>query len=76
MEALRRAADFYVNSDALIGSKTRINGLRLEATDADWAFGDGPLASGPMLALLMAMTGRKVFLPELTDEGVEILRGR
>lgn len=74
--ALREAADFYTGSNVLIGSKTRISGIRLKATDADWSAGEGPTASGPMLAIVMAMTGRKAFIDELTGEGVTMLRDR
>ncbi len=76
MVALRRIGDMYVKSNALIGAKTRVQGVRLEATDTDWSAGDGPTARGSMLALVMSMTGRKVFLDELSGEGVEVLRSR
>lgn len=76
MEAVRRAADMYVGSNALIGAKRRIAGVRLEATDTDWAAGDGPRAEGPLLSLVMVMTGRQAFLDELDGEGVAILRSR
>ena len=49
--------------------------LTLKATDTEWSYGTGPEVSGPMLALLMAMTGRKV-TDQLTGEGVETLRSR
>ncbi len=76
MTALRQAADMYVGSNALIGAKNRIQGVRLEATDTDWSTGSGPTASGSMLAVLMAMTGRSVFLHEMSGDGVAVLRGR
>lgn len=68
-------ADFYKNSNLLIGSKRRIASVRLAATDADWQYGSGPKVEGPMIALVMAMTGRAVALDDLSGEGVEILRG-
>ena len=74
--ALRGAADFYTGSTVLSGARDRITGVRLEATDDDWTHGDGPTASGPLLAIVMAMTGRATFLDELSGEGVEVLRGR
>ena len=67
-------ADFYRGSNMLIGTKRRIDGVTLRATDADWRHGDGPEASGPMIALVMAMTGRKVALDDLTGKGVAVLR--
>jgi uncharacterized protein (TIGR03083 family) len=69
-------ADFYRKSNLLIGSKRRIAGVTLRATDTDWQHGDGPLASGPILALVMAMTGRTVALEDLSGDGVAVLRGR
>lgn len=69
-------ADFYQGSNLLIGTKRRIDGVTLRAIDADWRHGSGPEASGPMIALVMAMTGRKVALDDLTGEGVAVLRER
>ena len=69
-------ADFYKNSNLIIGAKKRIDGVTLRATDADWAHGTGPEASGPAIALVLAMTGRRAALDDLTGEGVAVLRGR
>jgi uncharacterized protein (TIGR03083 family) len=76
IEALTAVADFYKGSNLLIGTKRRIEGVTLKATDTDWSYGSGPEASGPMLSLVMAMTGRRVALDDLTGPGVETLRGR
>ena len=76
MDALLTLLDFQKNSNAIIGSKKRIAGLSLRATDTSWSTGEGPLVEGPALALLMAMTGRKPHLDQLTGDGVEILRSR
>jgi uncharacterized protein (TIGR03083 family) len=69
-------ADFYKGSNLLIGAKNRIDGVTLRATDAEWRHGSGPEASGPMVALVLAMTGRKAALDDLTGEGVGVLRGK
>jgi hypothetical protein len=61
-------------SNLLIGTKRRIAGLSLRATDADWRHGTGPEVSGPMLALLMDMTGRKAATGDLTGDGVATAR--
>jgi hypothetical protein len=50
--------------------------VSLRATDTDWRHGSGPEASGPIIALVMAMTGRKVALDDLTGEGAAVLRDR
>lgn len=74
--ALTAVADSWKNSNLLIGTKRRISGLRLRATDTGWAHGDGPEVSGPLLSLIMAMTGRKEALPDLTGDGVAELGSR
>jgi hypothetical protein len=60
----------------LIGTKDRIIGLTLRATDADWSTGTGPEVSGPALALLLAMTGRPAGLAGLSGDGVGMLQSR
>jgi uncharacterized protein (TIGR03083 family) len=75
-EAVVRVASFYQGSNLLIGTKRRIEGLTLLATDQEWSHGSGPEVSGPILSLLMAMTGRKAPLDDLTGDGVAILRDR
>ena len=75
-EALRQVADFFVGSNALIGAKDRVAGLTLRATDQDWSHGSGPAVEGPLLPLVMAMTGRGEHVQDLTGDGVETLRSR
>jgi uncharacterized protein (TIGR03083 family) len=75
-EHLTAVADFYTGSNLLIGAKNRIAGVRLRATDTDWTHGAGPEVSGPVVALVMAMTGRTVALDDLTGDGVAVLRSR
>ena len=75
-EAVVQVASFYQGSNLLIGSKKRIEGLTLRATDAEWSHGTGPEVSGPILSLVMAMTGRKAPLDDLTGDGVAMLRSR
>ncbi len=69
-------ADFYKKSNLLIGSKRRISGVQLVATDVEWRHGNGPIVTGPLIALVLAMTGRKVALDDLTGDGVEVLAAR
>jgi uncharacterized protein (TIGR03083 family) len=54
----------------------RLSGLRFEATDLDWAYGDGPPLRGNAEALAMAIAGRRVALNDLTGEGVTRLSAR
>lgn len=72
--AVVEVAEFYKGSNALIGTKSRIAGLSLSATDAEFQHGSGDEVSGPMLSLLMAMTGRAAACDDLTGPGVPKLR--
>ena len=75
-DALARVADFYKGSNLIIGTKKRIEGLHLKATDMDWSYGDGPEVSGPMAALVVAMAGRKEAIADLSGDGVTTLSSR
>ncbi|PTR32292.1 uncharacterized protein (TIGR03083 family) [Rhodococcus sp. OK519] len=59
-----------------IGAIRRVRGLRLVATDVDWASGTGPEIRGSGEALLMSMAGRPGVLDELEGSGLATLRGR
>ncbi|AKN18239.1 hypothetical protein MHAE_11566 [Mycobacterium haemophilum DSM 44634] len=74
--AVRQVIDFYKGSNMLIGSKRRIAGLACYATDHDWQHGAGEKVEGPLLSLLLAMTGRGVACDDLTGPGVATLRSR
>ena len=74
--AVTRTAQFFTGSNLLIGAKRRISGLTLRATDTDWSHGTGPEVSGPVLSLLMAMTGRKAAIDDLAGDGAAALRER
>jgi len=71
-----RAIALYAKSNAIIGGKTRVSGLTLKATDTDFSVGSGPLVEGPAISLLLAASGRKSALDELSGPGVEALRER
>jgi len=75
-EALMAVADSYKKSNLLIGAKRRITGLRLRASDATWTTGDGPEVSGPLVSLVLAMTGRKAAHVDLAGEGLVTLADR
>ncbi|MGI8794366.1 MAG: maleylpyruvate isomerase family mycothiol-dependent enzyme [Acidimicrobiales bacterium] len=74
--ALLRVADFYKKSNLIVGAKKRIAGLHLKATDADWQHGEGPEVSGPLINLILAMTGRPAGADGLTGQGADILGAR
>jgi len=54
----------------------RVLGLRVVATDQDWAYGDGDEVSGTSEAITMAICGRAPALADLGGAGVERLRSR
>ena len=74
--ALVAVADNYKKTNILIGSKRRITGLRLRATDCDWVYGDGPELSGPLISLILAMAGRSGARGDLAGEGVSVFATR
>jgi uncharacterized protein (TIGR03083 family) len=69
-------ADSYKRTNLVIGAKRRMDGLTFTATDTSWTHGSGPQVSGPMLQLLIAMTGRTSPLDKLSGDGVATLRSR
>jgi uncharacterized protein (TIGR03083 family) len=70
IEALTRLAQFYSGSDLMVPSAARAHGLRLRATDGDFTTGSGPEVTGTTLSLVMALTGRDAYLPELSGDGL------
>lgn len=66
----------FKNVQTALGSRKRIAGLELKATDADWSYGEGPPVEGTAKDLVLAMTGRTSALDRLTGDGVATLRTR
>jgi len=73
-EALAACLEFYKGTGFPVGTRKRIEGLRLIATDVDWSHGQGPEVSGPALPLMLAMTGRPAGLADLEGAGLDTLR--
>lgn len=74
--ALLGAARFAKGAQPLVGVRRRIAGLAVSATDADFSSGSGARVAGPMVPLLLAMSGRRPALDALSGEGVTTLRER
>lgn len=55
---------------------SRLQGLRLVATDQDWSWGSGEQITGPSEALAMAVAGRPLALSDLSGTGVDVLAER
>ncbi|MEU9689289.1 maleylpyruvate isomerase family mycothiol-dependent enzyme [Amycolatopsis japonica] len=59
------------------GAKKRCKDLRLIATDADWTGGAGPEeVRGPLVDLLLSVSGRSTGLATLTGPGAALLGAR
>ena len=71
---LREALDFCTSHDRrkLLVDPGDIEGLRLEATDIDWSWGDGELVTGPADMLLLGINRRAV-RDSLSGPGVSSL---
>lgn len=74
--AVDSVAHFYVAKDFAVNSKTLAMGLRLRADDADFEAGAGPMVTGRLLDLVMAMAGRPQALQTLSGDGVAELQSR
>ena len=75
-DALVASLDFYKSTQPLIGGKKRSAGLHWQATDVDCTCGSGPAVSGPAVAILLALSGRRDGLHGLEGDGVAQLAGR
>ena len=75
-DALVACLEMYKVSSFPVGTKKRIEGLRVVATDVDWSHGSGPEVRGHAMPLMLAMTGRVAGLDGLEGEGVATLRAR
>jgi uncharacterized protein (TIGR03083 family) len=73
---LTTVADYYFKSGGPVGGKKRVAGLKLSATDFDWAAGSGPEVEGPLVLLVMAICGRGFALDELKGAGADQLTAR
>lgn len=58
------------------GARELVARVRLTAADADVSIGIGPDVSGPALALLLVVSGRRVALDELEGPGVTLLEAQ
>ncbi len=75
-EALLACLEMYKDASFPVGTKKRIAGLRLVATDLDWSHGAGPEVTGPAAPMLLAMTGRTGAVDDLSGDGIALLRSR
>lgn len=76
LDQVGRALTFYASSEPIIHGKSRVAGLTLKATDQSLTIGTGPVVEGTTMDLLIATSGRKAVLDQLSGPGVETLRSR
>jgi uncharacterized protein (TIGR03083 family) len=74
-DRLHRVLEYTLTSPATRGAR-RTRGVRLVATDLDWAHGEGPEVTGPAEALLMAMAARPDAFNQLAGPGKTLLAQR
>ncbi len=67
---------FSLRSQIEFHARRRTAGLRLHATNAPWAHGDGPAAEASIESILLALTGRTVALSAFSGEGASVLKSR
>jgi len=77
-QRLRPSLDFLLGRRATLGflPASRPAGLRLVASDQDWAQGTGQEVRGTSLALVLGLLGRRPALDDLSGDGVAVLAGR
>lgn len=75
-ERVRAALDATPRLGTVFRSKRRMRGLRFEAPDVDWTWGDGPVVRGPAEAILMTVLGRSAAMADLEGDGIAALAAR
>lgn len=74
LEAVVRSLRYQARTPASFGGAKELTArLRLTATDAGLSIGDGPEASGTALSLLLAVSGRRAAMNDLSGPGVPAL---
>lgn len=73
VDAARAGADRVWSMGWPFHAAKRLAGLRLVATDTDWAVGAGERVEGPILAFLLLLTGRTAMLERLSGPGLPAL---
>ncbi|MFE8937971.1 maleylpyruvate isomerase family mycothiol-dependent enzyme [Streptomyces sp. NPDC007872] len=73
-EAVVRALRLQARTPAAFGgARELLTGVRLTATDTGFTAGTGPAVTGPALRLLLAVSGRRTALADLTGPGLRAL---
>jgi uncharacterized protein (TIGR03083 family) len=73
--AATRVWSYSGSSKAKVFKKIPFEGLRFSATDIPWVVGTGRDITGPIVAILLVLTGRLAALPMLSGDGAAVLAG-
>ncbi|MEU7633823.1 hypothetical protein AB0C34_28240 [Nocardia sp. NPDC049220] len=71
--AARMAIDRIWTMGAPFHARKKFTGYRLVATDTDWTAGEGSVIAGPVVSLLLIVTGRRQGWDQLTGDGSALL---
>ena len=72
-----RAIEFQARTSASMGGgRTLVASTKLVASDADLDLGAGPRVEGPAISILLAASGRRAALDDLSGEGVDLIARR
>lgn len=75
IDAVIRALRLQARTPASFGgAKELVGRVRLQATDTDLELGAGPRVEGPVLALLLVVSGRRSAVEELSGEGLDVFQ--
>ncbi|MER5889477.1 maleylpyruvate isomerase family mycothiol-dependent enzyme [Streptomyces sp. NPDC001941] len=75
-EVVERALRHQTRTPAAFGGAKELLGrVRLTAADTGLVLGSGPAVTGPALSLLLAVSGRRAALEDLSGPGVGVLGG-
>jgi len=71
--AATRVWSYSGGSKAKVFKKIPLDGFRFSATDVTWAVGTGREITGPIVPILLVLTGRLAALSALSGDGVAVL---
>jgi len=74
--SLITVAEFCRGTGPILHGRQRSMGLALQASDIEWRAGSGRAVRGPLISIILAITGRLAAVEDLAGEGLETLRSR
>jgi hypothetical protein len=74
--AATRVWSYAGKGKAKVFEKLPLAGLHFSATDVAWTVGAGRPVEGPIMAILLALTGRLAAVAALSGDGTAVLTAR